>query len=292
MKLKCPLCNDGREFGSLIGHISCGHKIPISSFKKDHPSVVLVSDETRGRTSATCKISCRGINKGVRRTEEQRRHLSETFSGSQNPFYGKKHSLATKLKMSKNHADFSGDKNPFSAAIKRYPRKRRELSERMKTAWARRSPAERERLAYESSVRNANSDFTKQKLFHRYHKCGFVDTKKAGRIFCRSSWEKAVADELDDNDSVLNFSLEKFVIPYFVNGKERHTRVDFLVALRNGVTAMVDVKPKALIPYGNNTHKLAACEHYCHQNGIKYFLLSANDMIQLRRKIKEFMDEC
>ena len=34
-------------------------------------------------------------------------------SGPQNGFYGQSHTKATKQKMSKNHADFSGEKNPM-----------------------------------------------------------------------------------------------------------------------------------------------------------------------------------
>ena len=82
------------------------------------------SDETRSRMSESAKERC---------TEEWRRAQSDRqkgiFNGENNPFYGKHHSEDTKVllsemhkkenispetlrKMSENHADVSGDKNP------------------------------------------------------------------------------------------------------------------------------------------------------------------------------------
>ena len=43
---------------------------------------------------------------------EHKRNISKSLTGDKNPFFGKKHTKETRLKMSKNHADFSGENHP------------------------------------------------------------------------------------------------------------------------------------------------------------------------------------
>lgn len=54
---------------------------------------------------------------GLTRTEEQKNKQSIRMSGKNNSFYGKKHSLESKAKISLNHADFKGKNNPNSKKI-------------------------------------------------------------------------------------------------------------------------------------------------------------------------------
>jgi len=49
---------------------------------------------------------------GMRHSEETKKHLSEVRLGKKNYFYRKKHTKETRGKMSKNHADVSGNRNP------------------------------------------------------------------------------------------------------------------------------------------------------------------------------------
>ena len=53
---------------------------------------------------------------GFKHTDKWRQGMSEKYTGEGNPFWGKKHSATTREQMSKNHADFNGDKNPFYKA--------------------------------------------------------------------------------------------------------------------------------------------------------------------------------
>lgn len=84
---------------------------------KDSPSYgKVISQETRMKISKA--------NTGKHPSEETRKKMSLAKSGEKhpmygmfgdkNPFYGKKHSNETKKKMSKNHSDYSGEKNPQS----------------------------------------------------------------------------------------------------------------------------------------------------------------------------------
>jgi hypothetical protein len=50
-------------------------------------------------------------NYGKKRSPEQKEKISKKNTGRGNPFYGKKHSAETRLKMSLNHSQCSGEKN-------------------------------------------------------------------------------------------------------------------------------------------------------------------------------------
>jgi len=56
------------------------------------------------------KFGCTPWNKGVPRTEEEKKNISNSLRGKTK---GIKKSEKTKRKMSENHADVSGDKNPM-----------------------------------------------------------------------------------------------------------------------------------------------------------------------------------
>lgn len=58
-----------------------------------------------------------GRPKGIPMSQEQKELRRNKFKGKNNPFYGKRHSEETKVLMSKNHADFNGDKNPFKKSL-------------------------------------------------------------------------------------------------------------------------------------------------------------------------------
>lgn len=77
-----------------------------------------------------------GRKKGSKMSEEQKQLRREMFKGENNPFYGKKHSEETKQKMQENHADFSGDKNPFKKAVLKNPELRKQSSNIKKDFWA------------------------------------------------------------------------------------------------------------------------------------------------------------
>ena len=58
-----------------------------------------------------------GRPKGIPMSEEQKELRREMFAGEGNPFFGCQHTDETRAKMSENHADVSGDKNPFRRSL-------------------------------------------------------------------------------------------------------------------------------------------------------------------------------
>jgi hypothetical protein len=90
-------------------------------------------------------------------TENQRQKMLEYYKTHENPFKGKKHTEETKAKMRKNHADFSGDKNPFKKAAEKNPQLLEDLSKRVQDRWAGLSKEER----YKINKKNIHEDISR-----------------------------------------------------------------------------------------------------------------------------------
>lgn len=219
---------------------------------------------------------------GFKQTEEWKARHRDRMTGAKNPFYGQKHSDSTKTKMSENHADISGDKNPFKNSLL-LPGKRQKHQERCRKMWEKRDDEYRRKFGEKVSKLKAE-DPQKKTNHHKNHKSGYLETNKAGSIFFRSSWEKLVALALDDHPSVISFELEPYCIKYqTANGVNRHTRIDFLVVFDDGEKAMMEVKPAAIRKLGSNPDKIKAYISHCRENNITFILIGkeCNDPDQL-----------
>jgi len=78
-------------------------------------------------------------------TEEERikRAIKYKEKVPVSPFKGCKHTDKTKAQMSANHADFTGDKNPFKKAATKNPQLLKDSSERVMNFWADKSQEEK-----------------------------------------------------------------------------------------------------------------------------------------------------
>lgn len=86
-----------------------------------------------------------GRPQGIPMSEEQKELRRKRFSGKGNPFYGKTHSVKTRQKMSENHADVRGDRNPFRKSLED-PAKRIAHKTRCKKLWDERDSDYRRRF--------------------------------------------------------------------------------------------------------------------------------------------------
>ena len=214
-----------------------------------------------------------GRPKGIPMKEAQKVLFSKMFNGKNNPMFGKKHSKKTRVRMSKNHADFSGNKNPFKKSLEDET-KLAAHKKRCKDTWLGRDKEWRNTFSEKLSRSLATSRRVNNKDINKHHKSGHINTIKAGRIFVRSSWEKVFAEFLDNLDIVESFSLEEFTVLYYLNSQKRHSRIDFLVHFDNGCTAMFEIKPKNLLKYKNNMDKVRGYRKYCEENNIEFSLIT------------------
>ena len=211
---------------------------------------------------------------GTPMTDEQKKVLSDKASGERNPMYGKVHTKEAKVKMSENHADVSGDKNPFKLSLSD-PAKLKAHKERCAAVWEGRDIQYRKDFGRRISKSLSESAATKNIKFHRKHRSGELATDKGGEVFYRSSWEEFVAKQLDSNELVASFDIEPFAIPYSnIDGNERFVKVDFYVLLTNGEEVLLEVKPAKLCGYKNNPYKIAGYREYCFVNDVQFGLIT------------------
>lgn len=194
---------------------------------------------------------------------------------------GWKHSGATKKKMSENHADFRGDKNPLRVSIEKDPSVREELSKRTKKRWDSYTKEERNQMREafsKAQLQNPRDSAS----YHKNHKAGWFESTKADkRLFYRSSWERTVCEHLENNSKVRKFQTEPFAIPYTdAEGLTRHTKVDFFVEHEDG-NAIIEVKPSAFVDKGNTPYKIKTCKEYAEQNHLRFFLITEKELKHL-----------
>ncbi len=119
--LTCPIC--GKQFQTLNSHIHFKHKLTTEEFLHQYSDTKLVSDSVKESVSKTCKeVGCGRWMKGYKFTGDRKRQYQQKFSGRNNPFFGKVHSKKSRKKMSDNHSDFTGEKNPLVKWLKKIPK--------------------------------------------------------------------------------------------------------------------------------------------------------------------------
>jgi hypothetical protein len=120
-------------------------------------------------------------------------------------------------------------------------------------------------------------------------------------ILCRSLWERKFCKYLDTNMNVVRWSFEAVRVPYLspVDNKVHFYIPDFLIEVKKGnlvETLLIEIKPKKQtrrpeankkqkktilmenLTYAVNIAKWKAAEKYCNENGIKFKILTEEDL--------------
>lgn len=207
-------------------------------------------------------------------SEETRRKMSEAKRGKNNPNYGKTHSEEIRQKMRDNHADFSGENNPFYKFLEENPEERAKLAERTRLYWESLTEEERQEVNYRNSLGQCNSEYSKTHANYTGHVTGFYEGYKCGRVLYRSSWELQINEFLTAHDKVASYKTEFHTIDYLdSNGNKRASRSDFFVTLTDGREFLLEVKPLALLALNNNAQKIAAYSVWCEERGYGFAVL-------------------
>jgi hypothetical protein len=216
---------------------------------------------------------------GKHHSEETKLKLSRIRKGC-------KHSETTKMKMSnahngKSHSDSWNKKVSESL-------KGRKLSEICKlrlsvamtgnTNWKNRmnygvSKETRMKLSV-AGMKRRHSEATKMKMHEKWNDSewrsvrldkllknnvrpryanGFYDSKKAGKIFYRSSYELRMYKLLDADIDVIYYEVEAYEIEYIYDGKIHHYIPDLYVVYRDGSHKHIEVKPRYIVEHDNRT---------------------------------------
>ena len=108
----------------------------------------------------------------------------------------------------------------------------------------------------------------------------WVRTRKAGEVYCSSSWEIERCKVLDKDKNVLSFSRNSLRIPYSLNGRSKTYFPDFIVVRRNGI--FVEEVKGRVFAKEEWSKKQKAAKRYCKKNGMKFVILDS--LLLVRRK--------
>lgn len=273
-KILIDLIGEGKTIWEIINELGCSRNTVrkyISLYSISTPKGFYRTGKQIGRPKG-CSVS-----------QEWRDLMSARMSGENNPFYGKTHSCESRQKMSENHADFTGDNNPLKKAILNNPEVATRLSEQAKQRWKSRD-ADWMRLFREKLSRNHNGGW-----LNKNHKNGwYYSSKCSSGFYYRSSWERKAAEYFDIIEDVFSYEYESLYIPYVDGEITRHTKSDFLITLTTGHQYLLEIKPKALIPY--NQKKIDAQKQYATSRGISFYVLTENELDDIERIRKLFRE--
>lgn len=271
-KVICPICN--KKFKSLMSHVIRKH-MPMLKFRALYPCALLISEATIKKTRKTCKRVCTCVwFKGKKLTKEHRKKISLVTKGKRNPFYGKKHTKETRLRMSKNHANFKGNKNPFKKAMKN---KKFMLAfcKKLKRGW---NKNKKDKVKYNRICDNASKRVTKLQQcgllnsYGRGHKQGkYFSHKFKINFYYRSSYELAFIKFCENISMVEQLKQGTIVIKY----KNKEGRIhrylpDFLINNK----FLIEVKADRLINFGVNPCKFKSARQYCRKNKLKFLIFT------------------
>lgn len=249
------------------------------AFREQFPDCVMVSDVTRAKTSATSKrVGAGRWRKGAKLTEEHKAHLSSVMTGEGNPFFGKHHTLATKRLLAENHADVTGDKNPFRRAMQN-EQYRVEYIDRRKASYEAKKVSDPEwykRLCDTRSQATAQAHFDgKLTSYGRGHEQGwYLSFKSIEPIYYRSSYERCLLELCDETDAISSVESAGFSIAYVdETGHSRRYIPDFVV---NGVI-LIEVKAEFALSDDRIRRKLEAARTYCVTHDMQFMIVSVRD---------------
>lgn len=270
----CPICN--KKFKRInITHLKT-HNLDMIKFKELYPECIkLVCDEDRQQISTSCiKSGCGKWHRIGPMSQDQKNKISKSTSGENNHFFGKKHTAETKQLMHQNHADFSGDKNPYKIALIKDENKRIEASLRSIQTWIniKKDPERYERFIKKLS-NSISAAYVAGKMDFKSgkgHKQGYYYSIKFLKLFYyRSSYELRFLEWCEESSDVFDLKSCPFRIPYISDEqKPKNYLPDFL--LNNKL--LVEIKPLALLEESSLKH-LSAFE-YCEENNYNFMFIT------------------
>lgn len=112
----------------------------------------------------------------------------------------------------------------------------------------------------------------------RSSKAMFVETTKAGRVWCRSILEQLAVKKFENDINVVSFINEPMFIPYYFENINRNYVPDFLVKFKDNTRKLIEIKPKFALKNQKVIAKHLAAVAYCNANNITFEVLTEEDL--------------
>lgn len=243
----------------------------------------------------TCK-SCAQLDKVI--SEEQKKKISETLTGIKRSDEFKQklsdyiHSHPERLAqikktltenrgsgmLGKNHSEETKEKMSEIMSGRVYTEEHKENiskgRKKMLDAQGGLLPETRSKLS-EATIEQYKKGFNPS----TFHMNGWFDSKKAGKIWFRSSYELKAMMKLDDDDLISSFKYEPFSIQFNdESGATKNYILDFEVFYKNGTKKWIEVKPASLVESLENKVKIAAGKQKASENSAEFEIWTEYDL--------------
>lgn len=97
----------------------------------------------------------------------------------------------------------------------------------------------------------------------KYRTGHFVSAKNKSSYVYRSAYEYAFFTKLENDDTVVQFIVEPFQVPYVDSrGKQRVYKPDIVVLYSDGTLRIYEIKPKAMLRNLDVQSKAAGCRAF------------------------------
>jgi TnsA endonuclease N terminal len=236
-----------------------------------------------------CSCGCRGV---VKTTGHKfmpghwvRLHSAEVHTSASNKKRSKSNSLAMLARLN------DPKENAKLMRAMRTKTRRRNVSKSVIARWkipgyrekwlAAHANSEAVKEGYKKSSRTRQEQFLSgackppfSKGGFKNYSNGFLTTKKAGKVWYRSSWEELFIQLLDSSPLVKMFDVEPFPIRYKFEGTYHTYWPDFLVELKDGRKFLVEIKGDMDSFKRQNTAKFSAARRFCVARGIDFRLFT------------------
>ncbi len=111
-------------------------------------------------------------------------------------------------------------------------------------------------------------------------KVGWHESAKAGKVHYRSSYELKLYELLDNDQDVIQYEVEPFIIQYHYKGFVKNYMPDLLVHYGNGKQILIEIKPYKLTQKSRNMAKIKAAIKYCRDKNMKFRVMMEKDIFQ------------
>ena len=108
------------------------------------------------------------------------------------------------------------------------------------------------------------------RLYSRGISSWFHSVRLGRRIWCRSTYERAVVEQLDTSPIIQSFQSEPYAVPYEFEGRARSYIPDLEVEFVGGEKQLIEIKPKVLKQEPQNLVKFRAADRYAREHGMRF----------------------
>jgi hypothetical protein len=232
------------------------------------------------------KYSFGGRKPGFKQTQKHIELMRNRMSGGKHPFCGGVHTEETKQKMSDNHADVSGENNPFKKKYDSSEEFRNAFKLKHKQLWKSRDEEWKRKFKEKQSLRMMGEN--KIRSPNGYEQGHWLSDKCIYGGYLRSSWEIFFASLLDLSNLIKEYKIENYIVEYYNSeGVKRHTKLDFEVTFTNEQLLLVEIKSIGLLTF--NIDKIEAVEGHCIENSLQFIILS-NDCFFKEERILSLLE--